>query len=261
MRRAVLPFLLLLATPAAAQFEGRAEYALHARSGGEGHATVLVSKQGARTETRMSSPKLAQAGSPGGVRMSTLVRAAEPGRVYLINDERKMYSVMDPATEEKGDRQLEVERIGSDRIAGHACERARVTGQGQGHMELCITKDLGAIPMFGALEGGRRGNLFAALGKAGLDGLPVRWQVFDEEGKVTSTIELESATREKIPAGKLAIPAGYREGSAAQALASPEQQKQIEEAMKRAQEQLKQLPPEQRKQLEELMKQRGGGNP
>jgi len=146
------------------------------------------------------------------------------------------------------------------RPGGHACEKAQVTLEGNGHMEVCVTKEYGVIPMFGAFRGGNRnGNFFGALDKAGLAGLPVRWQTFDASGKVESSVQLESAKREKVPAEKLAVPAGYQQGSAVDAFATPEQKQRLEESRERVRQQLEQLPPEQQKRVQELMKERGDG--
>jgi hypothetical protein len=92
-----------------------------------------------------------------------------------------------------------------------------------------------------------------------LTGLPVRWQTIDVNGKVESTFELASATREKVPAEKLAVPAGYQQGSPFDTVATPEQQRQLEERMGRIQEQLEQLPPEQRRRVEQMMREGSAG--
>ena len=52
--------------------------------------------------------------------------------------------------------------------------------------------------------------------------------------------------------GLIQIPAGYRETSMMGTMMSPEQQKQIDDAMKN-------LTPEQRKMFEQMMKKQGGG--
>ncbi|HEX9400862.1 MAG TPA: DUF4412 domain-containing protein [Anaeromyxobacter sp.] len=255
LRRVPAFLLILLASPAAAQFEGRAEYALHSEKGGDGHLTLLVSKFGARTDMRMASGSQTK-----GLQVTTLVRVSEPRRAYLINDDRKMFSVVDVPADDTVEGQYKVERTGREQIAGHACEKAVVTLEGNGHMEVCVTMQFGVIPVIGAFRGGsRKGNFFGALDKAGLTGLPVRWQTFDVSGKVESSVQLESAKREKVPAEKLRVPAGYQQGSALDAFATPEQKQRIEESMERARQQLERLPPDQQKRAQEMMKDRGSG--
>jgi hypothetical protein len=236
--------LLLVAAPALAQFEGRAEYKVRAAHG-DGRVTMLVSKAGARTDVTIDVP-----GAPA--RVTTLVRASEPGRIYFVNDERRKYTVMDLP---RNDARYRVERLGRETVAGHACEKAAVTGDGAGRVEVCVTSDFGAIPAVAGFRGDRgNGNFFAALQRAGLSGLPVRWQEFDASGKAASTAELVSARKEKVSPDQLSVPAGYEKGSAYDTLATPEQQQRVQGQLDRMREQLQQLPPEQRARAEQMMR-------
>ncbi len=248
-RSVALVVTLLLASPALAQFEGRAEYAFRSAGGAGGNVTMLLSKDGARTELTLPS---------NGQRIVTLIRAREPGRSYFLNEGRRTYTVIDVPKDDAERTRYQVKRAGHGQIAGHPCEDAIVTGPGTGPMEVCVTKDFGAVPMVGAFRGEvGKGNPFAALAQAGLTGLPVQWKTFDGAGNLQSTFELESAAREKVPADKLRVPAGYVQGSAYDTLASPEEQEQLQQRLDRVRQQLQQLPPAQRQRLEERMRERG----
>ena len=63
--------------------------------------------------------------------------------------------------------------------------------------------------------------------------------------------ELVKAEKRALPASTFEVPAGYKETSMMGTMMSPEQQKQMEDAMKN-------MTPEQRKMMEEMMKK--GGN-
>ncbi len=249
IRPIALVVTLLLASPALAQFEGRAEYAFRSPRAGDGSVTVLLSKDGARTELTLPS---------NGQRIVTLTRAREPGRTWFLHEGRRTYTVVDAPKDDAERTRYQVARGGREQIAGHPCDDAIVTGEGTGRMEVCVTKDFGAVPMIGAFQGeAGKGNPFAALARAGLTGLPVQWKTFDGAGNLESTFQLRSAAREKVPADKLRVPAGYAQGSAYDTLASPQQQEEMKHRMDQVRQQLEQLPPAERQALEQRMRERG----
>ncbi len=240
----------------AAEFEGRAEYRMVGSGEGparEGHAVVYLSPKGSRSELDVAAPpELAAQGMKDRLRMVSIVKASEPGRVYFVHDDRKSYSVVDSKREDDSERWT-VERAGSDRVAGLRCDRARIKSSGGTNFDVCVTRELGTVAGWAAASGDTDSALPRALKEAGLDGLPARWVLLDAEtGEPRMTMELVSAKRQKVPASMLEVPAGYSRSQAP--VASPEMQKKMEEAMKQREETLKNLPPEQRKKLEGLMK-------
>jgi hypothetical protein len=248
--------LVALALAAPGTFEGRADYQLagtgpHAVNG---TVTIWMGKDGVRFELAGRSPELAKGGGPGEMRVVTITRAAEPNRTYVVNDVARTYAVSELQPGQGEPPEYRVEKLGKTRIAGYGCERARITGADGRGQEACITQDLGALPALDVFGKQHEGNVTPALRKAGLDGLPVQWKTVDADGS-TTTLELRSARRQKVPAGKLAVPKGYQETGITSALAvTPEQQKEMDAALKQLETQLEQLPPEQRKKVEEMLR-------
>ena len=97
---------------ALAQFEGVASFKMTAGSGpdmsAQGTGKIFLSPAGYRVEWAMdlSSMKQGREGSkaPATMAMTMLARKAEPAKVYMLNDEKKTYSVVDAgkAAEDRG---------------------------------------------------------------------------------------------------------------------------------------------------------------
>jgi hypothetical protein len=276
MTRPILAALAAAATfaasPARAQFEGRLDYVMTGMPGGHGPAgkavageaaregkfTVYVSPAGARSEVAGSLPDVKGGTRP--LRFVTLFNASEPRKTVMLNEERRTYAVMvRPEVSDATRSKRKVERIGSGRVAGYACEKVRITSGGAGHQEICVTKELGKAPILGRMASDEDNDVLAELRGAGMDGIPVAMRTLEDDGKVAVSMELISAKKQRVPASLLAVPAGYTETSMGGLMATPEQAKQMEAAMKQMQEQMKRMTPEQRKQMEEVMKQVGAG--
>lgn len=258
--RTTLAALLVLPLAAAAQWEGALEMKITGKDVA-GTSKALVGKAGTRMQVEMSNAQLRESGQ-GGMRMTVLIRTAEPGISYMINDAQKSYARIDVKEMEKNvpaserDRKWTVKRLGPDRVAGYACEKALVSQEGsQTENEACISKEIAGSA--GLFDAGRRGSSGQGLEKAlkanGLEGMPIR-MVMREKGKPESMMawELVKAEKRALPASTFELPAGYRETSVMGTMMSPEQQKQMEDAMKN-------MTPEQRKMLEQMMKKQGGG--
>jgi hypothetical protein len=257
--RLSLGALLALPLAAAAQWEGALEMKISGKDVA-GSSKVLVGKAGARMQMEMSNAQLKQAGQ-GSMKMTVLTRTAEPDFSYLINDAQKSYSRIDLKEMQKNlpkaeqEKKWVVKRLGADKVAGYACERALVNEEGSGtENEVCVSKEI--MGSAGLLSAGRRDPSSQGLAKAlkanGLEGMPIR-MIVREKGKAESTMtwELVSAEKRSLPASTFEVPAGYRETSAMGVMLSPEQQKQMDDAMKN-------MTPEQRKMIEEMMKKKGG---
>jgi hypothetical protein len=132
MTRARLPLPLCVAALAAlagsaatargADFEGRAEYQVTGPHGA-GTMVVWIGGAGVRTETQLSAPGLQQRGNAEPGRMVSLLKASEPGRVYLVDDRRRTYHVVEKGHGDTEQTAWTVERLGSDEVAGYRCER------------------------------------------------------------------------------------------------------------------------------------------
>ncbi len=256
-----IPLAALLALPlaAAAQWEGVLDMKLTGKDT-SGSAKAFVGKPGGRFEMNMTSTQAQQMGQ-GGIKMVVLSKTAEPGISYMINDAQKSYARIDVNEMQKNlpkseqDKKWTVKRLGSDSVAGYACEKALLAQEGgTSENEVCVSKEiLGGAGMLGA---GRRDASSQSLEKAmkanGLEGMPIR-MVVREKGKPEAMVtwELVKAEKRPLPASTFEVPAGYKETSMMGTMMSPEQQKQMDDAMKN-------MSPEQRKMIEEMMKKKGG---
>jgi hypothetical protein len=259
----------LAATPAAAQFEGRLDYLMKGLPGGEakagkpsarqqeGKVTLWVSNAGTRSEMGGVIPD-----GKGGTRPLKVVsiwKASEPKKTIMLNDAQRTYSVFDRGDAKSTRPKRKLERIGSGSVAGYACDKVRLTSEGGHAQELCVTKALGKVSALARMSAEEDDDVFAQLRASGLDGVPVSMRTVEDDGTPGVSMELVAAKKQAVPASMLAVPAGYQETGMAGVFATPEQQKELEGAMKEARERAKNLTPEQKKQMEEMMKKYGGG--
>ena len=257
--RLSLAVLLVLPLSAAAQWEGVLDMKITGKDV-NGSSKALIGKAGARMQIEMTNAQLKEM-QGGGMKMVMLTRTAEPGISYMINDAQKSYARIDVKEMQKNlpksetEKKWTVKRLGSDSVAGFACEKALVAQEGAtAENEVCISKEiLGPASMFSS---GRRGaggqGLETALKANGLEGMPIR-MIMREKGKAEASMmwELVKADKHALPASTFEVPAGYKETSMMGTMVSPEQQKQMEDAMKN-------MTPEQRKMIEDMMKKKGG---
>jgi hypothetical protein len=262
---AALGALALPAALARAQAEGIAEMkgAIHTERGDSiGLQTkAWVGKAGSRVEMTTDLSQMASrsdrsaAGMPATHTEVLLYRNAEPGTTYMLNVERKTYSVLQAASGEKSEttagEPYAVTKLGRDSVAGYSCEKALVKrASARDEMEVCVSKDLGTSGAWidAMSRRQRSGSVFKALSDAGLRGFPVRWIVRHAgEKEATTTLELTRFEKTSVPASTFEIPAGYKKVSGYETRMTPEQ----EEAMRKAMEN---MTPEQRKQFEEMLK-------
>lgn len=264
MKNTILAAALLAAVaPAAhAQFEGVVEMKMTGPRGSSGTMTSLVGRPGARMEMNMSLGAEGAKAGMSSMKMVMLMKYANPDVLYAINDERHAYSEMNVkemaarAREMEGSRDPEtftVKKIGSDRVAGYACQNAHVTGSRGTDAEMCIATDILGLTQFAAKmnRGRNQDGLFKALKDQGLDGYPVR-MIMKERGEQVRW-ELVRAERKSLPGSTFEIPAGYQKdeslGGMGAALPAG--------AAKAMEDALKNMTPEQRRQFEEMMKKAG----
>ncbi len=258
LNRLTLAVLLVLPLSAAAQWEGVLDMKITGKDV-NGSSKAFVGKAGARMQIEMTNAQL-QEMQGGGMKMVVLSRTAEPDISYMINDAQKSYARIDVKEIQKNlpkaeqDKKWTVKRLGADSVAGFACEKALVAQEGgTAENEVCISKEiLGPASMFSSARRGAGGNgLETALKANGLEGMPIR-MIMREKAKAEATMmwELVKAEKRALPASTFEVPAGYKETSMMGTMMSPEQQKQMDDAMKN-------MTPEQRKMMEEMMKKGG----
>lgn len=276
MRRIALALSFgFVAALASAQTEGVADYRI---SGGavNGTGKLYFTKTGYRVEWNMDvSGDAARRGGKGPreMKMTMFGKASDPDVVYTVNDETKTWSswntkdAQDEAAKSKT--KYTVERLGADKVAGFACQNARIKSSTGTEMEVCVTKELAAPA--GWLTSmnrhrGADGSWTNAMREAGVDGFPIRW-ITKGEGRTgeTTTMEMTKFEKKSVAASMFEVPAGYQKSDAMSVGMSPEQKKQVDDAFKnmtpeqrkQMEEAMKNMTPEQRKQFEEMMKQHG----
>jgi hypothetical protein len=271
MRRSWIGVLLLSASAAsAAQFEGVADFRV-TMTGEKGKSVpstgkIFVTKAAYRTEfeTQLDAatraPKQGEdAAVPRRFKMTMFGRLAEPDKVYMINDERKTYSVMDlkKVRDEAQNTSKEtyvVQKLGTDTVAGVSCQKGLVTSSTGNEFEVCVSKDwkISGEWLAGMRRNRNAGSWLAALRENGLEGFPVRW-VMRRKGSPDAMVvmELTHAEKKSLPASLFEVPPGYKEESAGIGGLTPEQEKMMRDAKAKA---LENMTPEQRKAFEEQMK-------
>jgi hypothetical protein len=228
----------LAATPArGADFEGVLEGRLSGvHMNGTYHAQV--GKDGVRAQMEQLLPeKQAQLLGRKSIKSTSLWRRAQPDRIYLLDEDRKTYSVIHVSHEGVASTgKYTVRRLGKDRVAGLPCEKVEVRRNEGRESEMCVCSEFGPTGSWAQSLAREGGGLFAALKQAGVEGFPIRWRIHGESGE--DLVELVSAKRQRVPASALALPAGYREAKGRGGPAggaeklTPEQRRKLEEALK-----------------------------
>jgi Domain of unknown function (DUF4412) len=268
----LLAALSLAAASASAQFEGVADFKLTTGKERDGAATgtgkMFIAAGGYRMDWEMSIASGKDGGksagrAPAQIMMTILGRKSEPGKVYMLNDAQKTYSVMD--AEKAADLKnatpkdtFTVQKLGTDKVAGLSCQNALLTSSKGTEIEVCVTKEIAAPVDW--LAGMRRQNpegasWMSALKEKGFDGFPVRW-VIRKKGSTDAlaTMEMTHIEKKSVPSSVFEIPAGYKQTQFAMGGMTPEQQKAMAQA-------LEHMTPEQRKAYADAMKRYGQPTP
>jgi hypothetical protein len=257
--------LVLVASVASAQFEGEATFKITTRreKGAplEGTAHMFSSKTGFRMEWEMATGAKGK-GGPAQIKMVMVAKLPNPEKVYLVNDANRTYSVWDTkkAREDAKTGPKEtytVEKLGADRVAGYACQNARVTSSKGSVFDVCVAKEFGASSEWLAAMNRDQdaGSWLKSLRDSGIEGSPVRWSIRSKgAAEPTTVMELVRADKKALSAALFEVPAGYKETGFALGGLTPEQEKAMADARAQMQEAMKDMTPEQRKQYEEMMK-------
>jgi hypothetical protein len=271
MRRSWIGVLLLSASAAtAAQFEGVADFRV-TMTGEKGKSVpstgrIFVTKDAYRTEfeTQLDAatraPKQGEvAAVPQRFKMTMFGRLAEPDKLYMINDERKTYSVMDlkrvrDEAQNSSKETYIVQKLGTDTVAGVSCQKGLVTSSTGNEFEVCVSKDwrISGEWLAGMRRNRNAGSWLAALRENGLEGFPVRWAMRRKGSPDAMVVmELTHAEKKSLPASLFEVPPGYKEEGSGMGGMTPEQEKMMRDARAKA---LENMTPEQRKAFEEQMK-------
>ncbi len=263
--RTTLLLALVSAAPAALAFEGAMDVKLThtqpkgdegdgARPAESGTGKIYLAKQGVRMEWQMGQGERQ-------MKMATLMLRSQPDRIYFVNDATKTYSEMDTSKhrekDDADDDKITVKKLGNEKVAGFDCAHGLITTDKGEQVEVWTSKDVGDLNEFmNSQSGGAAARekswkqKYEALKSAGLNGWPMRW--VDRRGDRGSTSWEVTRVEKGTPPAALFDLAGYKksEGFAGAVQLSPEQQKKMDEALKK-------LTPEQRQQLEKMMKSGG----
>ncbi|MBI5067961.1 MAG: DUF4412 domain-containing protein [Deltaproteobacteria bacterium] len=248
MRLALLAALLPLAG-SAAPFEGVLEGKMEGPHA-SGNTRAYVSPAGLRAEVGMVSPAARKSGL-GTVRVVTIYRSDEPGRMLVLDAERKTYRVQEVVTEGQAAQGWTVKRGGTAEVAGLACEKAELTSARGDKAEVCLSAEVGGdAPWVKHIQQGGAGiggGLVRALGDAGLRGYPLRW-VHKATGAASAvSMEVTRVRREKVPEAAFRVPRGYKQAAPPAGKGLPV------EAYDHMRQQEQKLTPEQKLELQQAM--------
>ena len=252
----------LTAAFASAQFEGVATFKMTMGSGpdlrAQGDGKIFLGPAGYRVEWAMDLSSMRKdhekAGAAPTMAMTMLARKADPGKLYMLNDEKKTYSVVDPSkAENRGmpKNTFTVKKLGTATVAGVACQNALLTSSQSTEIEVCVAKELTASTDWLASLNRRSPegtSWLAALKEQGIEGFPVRW-VIRKTGSTQplTTLEMTRIDKKTLPASLFEVPAGYTETKASMRGLTPEQEKALSKMREN-------MTPEQRKAYEDAKK-------
>ncbi len=209
-----LTLSLLLGTAAFAQFEGNLDIKLSMEAGG-GDLKLQVSKPGTRIDMTINAHPL-----PQPIRMTLLMRADQPSKAYMLNDQQKTFSEINleeaakMSSSEPG-KPYTVKVGAKEKILGYNATHVTLTRPNE-KVEMWITKDLDVYKVFKQLQSvnpqmGGEAELFQALEKAGLQGFPLKSQIV-REGE-TVTMETRKVEKKALPASLFEIPKDYKKAA------------------------------------------------
>jgi hypothetical protein len=146
---------------------------------------------------------------------TSLIKKAEPGKVYQLDATHKTYSVTDVNNNaEKKDEPATATLLGTDSLNGYSCKHVKVL-QGDKKWEMWTTMSITEFPQFSDVMNKQQyiGNdqLHKALAAINAEGFPVKTILTDKEGTTTTT--LTGVERKALDASLFTIPSDYKQSS------------------------------------------------
>jgi len=239
MKRTLLLLLCTAALPALA-FEGVIDTKLTMTgkdAAMSGPGTITIKGMNFRLDTELNVPG-------GTTKMTSIVRAEEPGVTYILHDKSKTFQKIDSKSDlsDSDPAKWTVKRLGKDTVAGRTTEHVQLQRDNASDaMEVWVdTQLVSQADIAKVLARGGGNGWWKALEKAGVAGVPLKFVSHGKDGKDQATWEATKVTAKSVPSSAFQIPAGYTEGSAyggmtggAMDKLTPEQQKQLQEMMKK----------------------------
>lgn len=165
----------------------------------------IVPEKGGRTEVNIEIPVM------GTMSIVTLSHFDEPKKVYLLNEKKKQYAVIDIREEKK--EHFTITRLGEEKLHGLPCMHGKASNKDGQVFEFWTTK---GIPEYQKLmtvysQSGRMGShaLWQEMTTTGTAGLMVKLLIPTPEGSVI--MELTQMKKIDLPTSMLEIPSNYKE--------------------------------------------------
>jgi len=212
-----------------------------------GTGTITVKGLNSRMEQQMNVPGMGTGGK------TVVIYRADEKTTYILNTASKTYSkhAREPNEDESDSSKWTVKKLGKDTVAGRSVEHVQVQKTGSNEMlDVWIDKNListGDLEKALSAGGGGQSGWFPALKKEGVAGVPLKVVSHNAQGETGVTWEATSVKAQSVPDSVFAVPAGYTESKGYGGMGSGDAQQQRDQMMQK-------LSPEQRKQVEEMMK-------
>lgn len=254
MKKHLLSGLFLLTfgiTAASAQNGSYYELALSSTSGATGTIKIYYAAPGCRTEMQITAAQM----PGGGMNKTSIVKKAEPEKVYQVDDKTKTYSIVDLGGQatDKADHKATATLIDTATVSGYKCKHVKVT-DGTQNWEIWTTTAIAEYSQYSKVMGNQKyiGNhaVHEALKLIGAEGFPVKTITTDSRG--TFTVTLVKKENKTLATSLFEIPAGYTQSSGA--ATAPAGMGGVKPA-----DVQKMSPEERQKWIEEMKKQQGGG--
>lgn len=227
------------------------EFSTTSTAGTSGTFKLYYSTPGTRIEVNFAVPNM-----PGGFTKTSIVKKAEPGKVYQLDTKNKTYTLTDVSNQatDKADHTATATVLGTETVSGYSCKHVKVVDGGT-NWEMWTTTAITEYSQYSKVFGNQKyiGNhaVHEALQKVGAEGFPVK--VIQTEGSNTYTTTLTKHENKTLDNSLFEIPSDYTQSNGTSAGAPAGMG-----SMKAADIQ-KMTPEERQKWIEEMKKKNGGG--
>ncbi len=167
----------------------------------------IIPQKGGRAEVNMEMPVI------GKMSMVTLTHFDAPHTVYLLNERKKKYAVLEANDQNQKEEHFTITKLGKVVLHGLSCTHGKATNDDGEVFEFWTTKE---IPQYQELlkvysRSGRMGpsNLWHEMESKGIAGLMVKLLFPTPEGN--AIMELREMKKMDLPESLLEIPSNYKE--------------------------------------------------